>query len=100
METLDKIRFIGVFKKFNDDLRAYNGSQFASFTTGVPAKWESYKPIIRNIALQRLEADKWTTNDVGSGSILAAVIHAIEIKESQDVRNNLVPWEPRHNQPS
>lgn len=100
METLDKSRFIAVFNKFNDDLRAYNGSRFVSFTTGVPAKWESYKPIIRSIALQRLEADKWTTNDVGSGKILAAVIRAIEIKESQDLRNNLVPWEPRHNQPS
>lgn len=100
METLDQSRFVGVFNKFNDDLRAYNGSQFVSFATGVPAKWESYKPIIRNIALQRLEADNWTTNDVGSGNILAAVIRAIEIKESQDIRNNLVPWEPRHNQPS
>lgn len=100
VDKLDRSRFIRVFDKFNDDLRAYNGSQFVSFATGVPAKWESYKPIIRNIALQRLEAEKWTTNDVGSGSILAAVISAIEIKESQDVRNNLVPWEPRHNQPS
>lgn len=100
METLDKSRFIRVFNKFNDDLRAYNGSQFVSFTTGVAAKWESYKPIIRHMAVQRLGADKWTTNDVGSGSILAAVIRAIEIKESEDVRNNLVPWEPRHNQPS
>ncbi|TMV10328.1 hypothetical protein FGK63_04505 [Ruegeria sediminis] len=100
MESLDKSRFIRIFDKFNDDLRAYNGSQFVSFTTGVPATWESYKPIIRSIALERLGADKWTTNDIGSGRILAAVIRAIEIKESQDVRNNLVPWEPRHNQPS
>ncbi|MCE5972416.1 hypothetical protein LZA78_02785 [Sinirhodobacter sp. WL0062] len=32
--------------------------------------------------------------------ILTAVINAIEIKENQHLRNNLVPWEPRHNQPS
>lgn len=97
---IDKNRFIAVFEKFNDDLRAFNSSEFESFGTGVPAKWESYKPIIRQIALERLQAESWSPHDIGSGLILAAVIKAIEIKESQDLRNNLVPWEPRHNQPS
>lgn len=97
---MDKDRFLKSFKKFNDDLRAYNGSQFVAFTTGVPAKWESYKPVVRRLAVERLHTDSWTPNDIGSGRILASVVNAIEIKESQDLRNNLVPWEPRHNQPS
>ncbi len=100
METMQKGRFIEVFKQFNEDLRACDGSHFESFNTGVPARWESYKPLIRGIALERLEADRWITDDIGSGRILEAVIRAIEIKESKDVRNILVPWEPRHNQPS
>ena len=100
MKKLDKSLFIQVFNKFNDDLRAYNGNQFVAFTTGVPAKWESYKPIIRRIASERLHADSWTVSDIGSGLILASGVEAIEIKESQDLRNNLVPWEPRPNQPS
>lgn len=100
MDKLVKRKFLEAFSKFNEDLRGYNGSQFESFSAGIPAKWEGYKPIIRNIALERLESKNWTTNDIGSGVILAAVVRAIEIKESQEIRNNLVPWEPRRNQPS
>jgi len=100
IDQIDKSRFIEAFKQFNKDLRAYNGSQFVSFSTGVPAAWENYKPIIRRLAVERLQADNWMPGDVGSGRILMAVINAIEIKESAIVRNNLVPWEPRHNRPS
>ncbi len=100
MEELDQSLFIKAFKKFNADLQAYNGSEFVSFSAGVPAQWESYKPAIRRIALKRLNAEAWTADDIGSGRILANIINAIEIKENQDLRNNLVPWEPRYNQPS
>jgi len=84
--ALEKQKFIKTFRQFNENLRNYNGSQFESFTTGVPAKWEGYKPIVRGIAIERLRADSWSPDDIGSGKILAAVIHAIEIRESQEIR--------------
>lgn len=100
MVTLDQDQFTAAFEQFNENLRAYNGSTFASFSEGVPAQWESYKPSVRRIAVERLGANQWTINDVGTGRILTALIKAIEIKENQQLRNNLVPWEPRSNQPS
>lgn len=100
MEKLDKGLFTQVFKKFNDDLLAYNGIPFQSFSTGVPEKWEGYKPVVRRIAIERLRSNTWTENDIGSSRIFLCILDAIEIKENTDVRNNLVPWEPRHNRPS
>lgn len=98
--TLSRTDFDRAYENLNRNLRAYNGSEFEDFQTGVIHIWESYKDDIRRIALERLNSSDWTTNDVGTGRILSALIHAIEISESADIHNNLVAWEPRPNQPS
>ncbi len=98
--ALTRTDFDRAYEDLNKKLSQYNGSEFEGFQTGVIHSWEGYKDDIRKIALKRLSSDAWTTNDVGSGRILSAVIDAIEIRESAEIHNNLVAWEPRPNQPS
>lgn len=98
--ALSRTDFERAYENLNENLRIYNGSEFEGFQNGVIHSWESYKDAVRKIALERLNSDAWTTNDVGSGRILSALIHAIEIRESAETHNNLVAWEPRPNQPS
>lgn len=98
--ALSRADFDRAHENLNKNLRTYNGSEFQGFHTGVIDSWESYKTDIRKIAIERLNSAEWTTNDIGSGRILSALIHAIEIRESAEIHNNLVAWEPRPNQPS
>lgn len=98
--TLSKERFERTFAQFELNLLEYNGSRFAGFETGVIEQWESYKTEIREIALKRLQAEDWRIQEVGTGRLLSSLINAIEIRESSALRNNLVAWEARQNQPS
>ena len=98
--ALSRSDFERAYENLNKNLRAYNGSEFEDFQTGVIHSWESYKDDIRRIALERLNSSDWLTTDVGTGRILSALIHAIEIRESADIHNNLVAWEPRPDLPS
>jgi hypothetical protein len=59
----------------------------------LPADWEAYKPKLRLVALEKLEADDWTEADIESGRILSAVIEAIEIDEPS-LKTNFFPWQP------
>lgn len=97
---LSRVQFDQVFDNLNKNLCAYNGSEFDGFQLGVIYKWESYKDDIQRIALDRLNSSDWVTTDIGSGRILEALIHAIEIRTSAGAFNNLVAWEPRPNRPS
>ena len=67
------------------------GKTFVSFREGYPYEQEAYKLDVRTQGLEILNRDSWTTEDVGSGRILDAVIRAIEINE-----NNLVSWPNRY----
>ena len=98
--ALSSATFPRAFENLNRNLRTYNGSEFDGFQSGVIHSWESYKEDIRRIALKRLNSSDWTAKDCGTGRILIDLVHAIEIRESAAIHNNLVAWEPRPNQPS
>jgi len=99
-ETLSRASFEAAFEKFDANLKDFNGSSFSGFSDGLIDRWESYKLTMREIALERLNAAAWESADIGSGRILQALIESIEIRESNNIRNNLVAWEARPNQPS
>jgi hypothetical protein len=86
------------FSRFKDQIRnTSNGAEFTSFHEGLAARWERYKELVRNEAIERLQAGKWKIRDVGTGKILKRVIAAIEINEHpQMLRNNLVAWQNRY----
>lgn len=98
--ALSRSNFDRSYDDLNRNLKTYNGSKFEGFNSGVIHRWESYKSDIRRIAIERLNSNAWTVDDIGSGRILAALIEAIEIREGPKLYNNLVAWEPRLNQPS
>lgn len=99
-ETLEQTNFIERFASFKADIKRLSGDRFTSFQSGLAEKWEGYKPVIRGIARHRLDFEHWVAKDVGTGRIFEKAIHAIEIRESQEIHNNLVAWEPRPHQPS
>ena len=98
--TLSKSNFERSLDQFNALLHEFNGSAFTDFDEGLIAKWESYKTTVREIAIGRLKSHEWETPDIGSGRILTALISAIEIRDNNNIHNNLVGWEARHNQNS
>lgn len=94
---LDLDQFTKQFDQFKT-LIEYNsgGHPFVNFREGLAAVWESYKPRLRDYALQMLAASSWTSDDVGSGEILERTIAAIEIDEpGKNLQNNLVFWQNR-----
>lgn len=92
---LDGIDFSTAFARFQDLLSRYD-RPFTRFDEGLIAAWESYKPRVREVALERLRADEWTLAQVGSGAIVSKVIDAIEIQATHgDLTNNMVFWQNR-----
>ncbi|WP_288942917.1 hypothetical protein [uncultured Roseovarius sp.] len=92
---LSGIDFPAAFARFQDLISQYD-QPFTRFDEGLIAAWESYKPRVRDVALERLKADDWTQGQIGSGEIVAKVIDAIEIQASHgDVTNNMVFWQNR-----
>jgi hypothetical protein len=95
--TISREIFEVQFNQFRDLVQRYSGREFVSFSEGTPHEWESYKPKIRETALNILQAGHWEDHEIGSGQILEQVIDAIEISNSQTrLRNNLVRWENRY----
>lgn len=94
-DPLDGIDFSAAFARFQDLLSRY-GQPFTRFDEGPIAAWESYKPRVRDVALERLQAQSWSVDQIGSGEIIARVIDAIEIQATHgDLTNNMVFWQNR-----
>lgn len=95
-DVLDGIDFQAAFARFQDLLSRYD-QPFTRFDEGLIAAWESYKPRVRAVALERLQPDSWTSDQIGSGQIVAKVIDAIEIQATHgDLTNNMVFWQNRY----
>ncbi|WP_199559132.1 hypothetical protein [Nioella nitratireducens] len=94
-DALRPEHFATSFVRFQSLITAYD-QPFTRFDEGLIAAWESYKPRVRDVALDRLKADDWTPDQIGSGEIVAKVIDAIEIQATHgDLTNNMVFWQNR-----
>lgn len=94
---IDAGSFAKVFARFQELVVARSGHPFTSFDEGLAAAWESYKPRLREYALELLGPQEWSENEIGSGTILKRMIHAIEIQATVgDRTNNLVFWQNRY----
>lgn len=89
--------FKASFTQFQDLVTLKSGEPFSAFDEGLIAAWESYKPRVREYALEFLDADNWNEDQIGSGEILEKVIAAIEIQATHgDRTNNMVFWQNRY----
>ena len=89
--------FPAAFARFQDLLERKSGARFTRFDEGLVGAWERYKPDLRRLALSRLGAGDWREEEIGTGTILARTIAAIEIEEPHGgLRNNLVFWQNRY----
>ena len=86
MDLLPATNFDAAFIRFQELVTAKSGKPFSSFDEGMAAVWESYKPRLREHALDILSAESWSLADIGTGRILDRTIEAIEI---QDAGKNL-----------
>lgn len=93
--TLSVAKFDEQFRLFAAAIEEESGEPFVSFHHGLADEWEGYKQRIYREGRARLAWAKWKRADIGSGRILAAVIRAIEIHETGDLRNNLVHWQAK-----
>jgi hypothetical protein len=85
------------YAHFQELMTAKSGHPFTGFEEGLAAVWESYKPRLRDHARNLLQIEHWSAADIGSGSILARVIEAIEIDDKpRNLTNNLVFWQNRY----
>jgi hypothetical protein len=88
--------FQQVFSHFQELMLAQSGRRFTNFHEGLAAVWESYKPRLRDRAVDLLDAQEWSEADIGSGAILQHAIDAIEIQDNRsNLTNNLVFWQNR-----
>lgn len=95
-DTLAGLDFDTAFTRFQDLLTRFD-EPFTRFDEGLIAAWESYKPRVRRVALDRMKAEDWTPEQIGSGEIVARVISAIEIQATHgDLTNNMVFWQNRY----
>lgn len=95
--TVSPKAFAGIFQRFQELVTAKSGHPFRGFDEGMAAVWEGYKPPLRGHALGLLQADTWSEAQVGTGSILACAIEAIEIQDNRSrLTNNLVFWQNRY----
>jgi len=96
MSRVDPVAFREAFARFQHLMVAKSGHPFTNFHEGLAAVWESYKPRLRDKALELLAADGWSEAGVGSGAILQHIVDAIEIQDSRtNLTNNLVFWQNR-----
>jgi hypothetical protein len=95
--SIDSKAFSEAFARFQKLVTARSGHPFQGFDEGLAAVWESYKPRLRDHALDLLRVGEWSADDIGSGVILNRMIEAIEIQESRsNLTNNLVFWQNRY----
>jgi hypothetical protein len=94
---VDMRTFREAFTRFQTLIVARSGHPFTDFHEGLAATWESYKPRLREYALELLGAAGWSADEIGSGAILNRMIAAIEIQATVgDRTNNLVFWQNRY----
>jgi hypothetical protein len=98
--VLNTRNFLEQFEVFKASILAASAREFESFNTGLAYEWEQYKEVVYHEARQRLDYENWTRSDIGTGSILKALIDAIEIKfpkgkRKHPIENNLVDWDSR-----
>lgn len=97
MDLLPATNFDAAFIRFQELVTAKSGKPFSSFDEGMAAVWESYKPRLREHALDILSAESWSLADIGTGRILDRTIEAIEIQDAgKNLINNLVFWQNRY----
>ena len=93
---VDPRLFREAFARFRALINGRSGHPFTNFYEGLAAAWESYKPRLREYALELLRAEEWRDDEIGSGAILNRMIAAIEIQATVgDRTNNLVFWQNR-----
>ncbi len=93
---IDPRAFREAFARFQRLITAKSGHPFTNFNEGLAATWESYKPRLREYALELLRTQEWQEDEIGSGAILSRMIEAIEIQATVgDRTNNLVFWQNR-----
>jgi hypothetical protein len=96
IERVEVKKFREAFEHFQKLILAKSGHPFTSFYDGLAAVWESYKPRLRDEAVQLLDVPTWSESGVGAGAILQRVIGAIEIDDRpRNLTNNLVFWQNR-----
>jgi hypothetical protein len=94
--TINRQSFQAAFELFQNLVAAKSGHPFRDFNEGLADVWESYKPRLRNYALDLLRINEWSDGEIGSGAILNRAIKAIEIQDSHsNLVNNLVFWQNR-----
>ena len=93
--TLSAAIFDDQFRLFAAAIEEKSGEPFVSFHHGLADEWEGYKQRIYREGRAQLAWAKWKRADIGSVRILDAVIRAIEIHESAELRNNLVHWQAK-----
>ena len=99
--TIHSTRFAQAFRRFEQSVATHPDSPgpFTDFQHGLPQIWEGYKTGVLHKAQELLGVRRWRRRSFGSGEILRATIAAIEIKDWNGVRNNLVEWESKGRPP-
>lgn len=96
MDQLLPENFAASFDKFQQLIKEKSGEPFTRFDEGLIAVWESYKPRVRDYAIELMATETWSEDKIGSGEILQKVIDAIEIQATHgDRTNNMVFWQNR-----
>ncbi len=85
--------FRAELENLRSHLLEFDGYPFTSFTSGKIYDWENYKEYVFAEAGRRLNWQKWRSEEVGTGVILDRVIHAVEIDDGPQKRNNLLKWQ-------
>lgn len=87
------LQFLAELSNLKSHLHAHDGYPFTSFTRGKIYEWENYKDYVFAEANRRLNWRKWQAHEVGTGAIMDRVIHAVEIDDGPQKRNNLLKWQ-------
>jgi hypothetical protein len=98
--TISPSNFAAAFEHFGRSVKRETPNEpFLDFTQGLAHRWEGYKAGLRGKAVDLLGASRWTRREIGSGTVLERTIRAIEIKDWDGMRNNLVEWERKGRAP-
>ena len=93
-EALISCDFAEAYDRFQELMHLESGHHFVDFDEGLMGGWESYKPALRDNALNILDAQAWHREQIGSGKIIERMTAAIEMDGSgAKTNNNLVRWQ-------
>ena len=89
-QTIDPYLFELYFQQFKEYVEKERNAMFLSFPSNrYTEENEGYKDTIYEEARKRLHFWDWSEEDIGSGSIIAAVLSAVKLEKNI---NNLVDW--------